>query len=74
VLAQTAEDPERLIGAMARYIVARGGIGPQFPQHLIDLVLQNIEERRRERCGGCGRSVMAHLIEFFENGIDHNWS
>jgi hypothetical protein len=32
-----------------------------------------LEARKQERCRGCGLSIMQHSIEFFENGIDHNF-
>jgi hypothetical protein len=70
--APMADDIERLIAAMAKYIVAHGG-EREFPDPLIDLVLETLEGRKHEQCRRCGLSIMEHSIEFFENGTGHNF-
>ena len=69
-----ADDIERLISAMARYIITHGG-EREFPDALIDLVFSNLEKRKDDRCTSCGLSIMEHSIKFFEtvSGDAHNF-
>jgi len=72
-MATPADDMERLVRSMARYLVANLRDGDCLDR-LIDLVFWNLETRKDERCEGCGRTILQHSIEFFENGIDHNFA
>jgi hypothetical protein len=62
------DEMERLIKAMARWIVVRGGFGPECPESIVELVVWNLEKRKDEQCEGCGLSIMGHSIKFFEAG------
>jgi hypothetical protein len=72
-------EDERLIDAIVARVMAHVPTQDEprsifLDEVFLDILLELLESRRGQNCALCGRSIKGHLIEFLENGIDHNFS
>jgi len=78
---QTSDDceNERLVDAITAHIMRHPTTHDEpiscfLDEVFLEVILEHLESRKGQTCTLCKRSIKAHLIEFLQNGIDHNFS